>query len=113
MVFDSIVSTHDELRDLPAFPTELINRFNDGRPVENKKEALMNDEFWSMVSELDDHAIHALKTTVLVEYARCKGVSGSEVVKSFDGIDFRNAFSEKEEKLDDVDKAIRKIKDKK
>ena len=74
MVFDSIVSTHDELRDLPAFPTELINRFNDGRTVENKKELLMNDEFWSMVSELDDHAIHALKTTVLVEYARCKEV---------------------------------------
>ncbi len=113
MVFDSIASTHNVIRTLPAFPAEMINRFNEGKAVEDRKSSLINDEFWSMVSELDDHAIHALKTTVLVEYARCKGVSGSEVVKSFDGIDFRKAFAEKEDEEADVDKAIRKIRDKK
>lgn len=112
MVFDSIAATHNVIRGLEAFPTDLIDRFNEGKTVLDRKEALMSDDFWSMVSELDDHAIHALKTTVLVEYARCKGVSGSEVVKSFDGIDFRNTFAEIDEGGADVDKAIRKIKEK-
>ncbi len=94
LFFDSVVSTHDLLRKLSAFPYELILRFNEGKVIEEKKKAMVSDVFLSMVSELDEHAIRALKTTVLVEYARCKGVSGSEVVKSFDGIDFKNVFSE-------------------
>ena len=108
MVFDSVSETREVLRLLDAYPSELIKRFNDGDGLDDRKASLMSDDFWSLVSELDDHAIHALRTTVLVEYARCKGVSGNEVVRSFDGIDFRTVFSEKENL--DLDNAIKNYK---
>ena len=50
---------------------------------------------------LDEQALHAIRTLIMVEYARCKNLPGDAVVKSFDG----KAFTKN---ITDDDIAIRK-----
>lgn len=34
---------------------------------------------------LDERAIHAIETVIMMEYARCNNMSGEAVIKAFDG----------------------------
>ena len=36
-------------------------------------------------NHLDEQAIHAIETVIMVEYARCNNISGEAVIKAFDG----------------------------
>ena len=104
--FDSMSSTRDMLRRLPAYPQVLLNRFNEGKTPDpsffGKSE--MND----ILKELDEQAMHSLRTMILVEYARCKKLSGDTVVKAYDGIDFLSVPSDVE-----TEKALKNIRNKK
>ena len=84
--FDSITATREMLRSLPAYPKELLYRINEGKSPETGSfgQSDLND----ILKELDDQAMHTLRTMILVEYARCKKLPGDVVVKAFDGIDF-------------------------
>lgn len=85
LFFDYNKATREMLRNLPAFPGEIILRMNDG----NSSDLLYGEkpsELEEMLKDLDDQALHALKTMLLVEYARCKKVPGDIVIKAFDGI---------------------------
>ena len=86
--FDSMASTRDMLRSLPAYPRELLNRFNEGKSPDMGLfgQTDLND----ILKDLDDQAMHSLRTMILVEYARCKKLPGDVVVKAYDGIDFLN-----------------------
>lgn len=43
-------------------------------------------------NHLDERAIHAIETVVLVEYARCNNLSGEAVNKAFDGKQMTKPF---------------------
>ena len=60
----------------------------------------------SMIEKLDDQALHAIETVVLLEYARCNKMSGDAVIKAFDGRRFVNISNQDKEIAD----AIRLIK---
>ena len=61
-----------------------------------------------ILKELDDQAMHSLRTMILVEYARCKKLPGDVVVKAYSGVDFMEAASDAA-----TEKALRNIKKKK
>ena len=64
---------------------ELIRRWNGGEGLET--ELFAEREWNSILRELDDQARHAVRTMILVEYARCKKLPGDAVVKAFDGLE--------------------------
>ncbi len=84
--FDAISATRELLRSSAAYPQELILRLNEGR---NPDLGLFGQsDLNNILQELDDQAMHSLRTMILVEYARCKKLSGDTVVKAYDGMDF-------------------------
>ena len=80
--FDSNLQTREMLRALPAYPREILKRLNDGREPMGKE----TGELYSLLEELDEQALHAIRTVMLMEYARCKKIPGDMVIKAFDGI---------------------------
>ena len=91
LFFDYHVSTHETLRNLPAFPEKLINRMNEGRTLgANVLEGATGD-LADILNRLDDRALHSIKTMLLVEYARCTNTPGDVVIKAFEGLDLTAA----------------------
>ena len=86
LFFDNNVDTREMLRNLPAYPKELFLRMNEGRHPDQTLLGQSASELNDILKELDDQARHALKTMLLVEYARCKKIPGDIVIKAFDGI---------------------------
>ena len=86
LFYDNNVDTREMLRRLPAYPRELFLRMNEGRSTEETLLGQSAGELNEILKDLDDQARHALKTMLLVEYARCKNIPGDVVVKAFDGI---------------------------
>lgn len=86
LFFDNNVDTRDMLRNLPAYPKELFFRMNEGKLPDQTLLGQSAGELNDILKELDDQARHALKTMLLVEYARCKKIPGDIVIKAFDGI---------------------------
>ncbi len=89
MFFDYNQATHQMIRDIGAFPEDLIIRFNDGRKDVNTDfglDELFGNSAMEMMMQLDDQAFNTLKTTLLVEYARCTDLSTEGIVKAFAGI---------------------------
>ena len=86
LFFDCNMATRDLLRHLPAYPEGMFLRINDGRPLDGGLLEQTGGELRDILKELDDQALHALKTMILVEYARCKKIPGDVVIKAFDGI---------------------------
>lgn len=84
--FDSMASTRELLRSLPAYPGDLLNRFNEGKSPEMG--LFGQTELRDVLKDLDEQAMHSLRTLILVEYARCKKLPGDVVVKAYDGTDF-------------------------
>ena len=84
--FDSLGATREMLRNSPAYPQEILYRMNGGKSPENGLFGQSNLN--NILKELDDQAMHSLRTMILVEYARCKKLPGEVVVKAYDGIDF-------------------------
>ena len=84
--FDSLTETRELLRGLPAYPQDLLYRINEGRNPERGMfgQSDLND----ILKDLDDQAMHSLRTMILVEYARCKKLPGDAVVKAYGGVDF-------------------------
>ena len=108
LFFDYNKSTHSMLRHLSAFPSELIDRFNDGKHfAEFSIEEISGITIDDINENLDEQALHAIRTIIMLEYARCNNLPGDAVVKSFDGRTFLGDAS-----VDDikVKKAIKKIR---
>jgi hypothetical protein len=82
------------LRHLSAFPTELIDRFNDGKHItELNIESISGITIEDINDKLDDQALHSIRTVIMLEYARCNNLPGDAVVKSFDGRTFSSDVS--------------------
>lgn len=86
LFFDGNSATHDFLRSLPAFPYELLTRFNDGiNPGDFDLNKIIGITDENLFSKLDEQAIYTIRTVLMVEYARCTKLSSETVIKSFDG----------------------------
>jgi len=94
LFFDYTNSTHDMLRHLKAFPTNLINRMNEYQKNNNLDlESITGLSLDSIKEKLDERALHAIKTVIMLEYARCNKVSDNTVINAFDSINFLNKKS--------------------
>ncbi len=82
--FDYNKLTHQTIRDIDIFPESMLKRFNDGdKEVKGGVDTIADDDIVAVFDKLDDKAMNTLKTTLLVEYARCSEMSIDEVIKLF------------------------------
>lgn len=98
-VFDGNFQTHDMIRKMDIFPKCVFPNI----PVLKDKKTIssfIKIENEDIKNHLDDRAIHAIETVVMMEYARCNNISGESVIKAFDG--------QKMTKPTDEDKKIHK-----
>ena len=109
LLYDSNMDTHDMLRHITSFPTDLYKKLNfeDGAV---ELPAFFGAADGKIFDSLDKEALRAIKTVIMLEYARCTSTPGDEVIKSFDGMtfDFRS-----EERDIAAAKALKNIKKKK
>lgn len=113
MFFDYNQATHQMIRDISAFPEELIIRFNDGKKEVDTDfgfENLFDNSAMDLFMQLDDQAFNTLKTTLLVEYARCSNLSNEGIVKAFSGIKLVRPEFNVDKELKDSIKAIKEKK---
>ncbi len=83
-IFDGNFLTHDIIREMDIFPKCVFPNnpvINDNKPISS----FIKIENESIKNHLDDRAIHAIETVVMMEYARCNNISGESVIKAFDG----------------------------
>ena len=82
-IFDNCDKTHEFIRKNCLFPEKMIEisgfAQNERGPLASQ---FITQE---LINSLDDQAIHAIETMIMVEYARCNNMSGQSVVKAFDG----------------------------
>ena len=91
MFYDYNNKTHQILRAVGAFPNEIIKRFNDGdENVNLDVSSFLGKGSQSIVNKLDNNAVYAIRSMIMLEYARCSQLPGEEVIRTFDGIDFTN-----------------------
>ncbi len=108
LIFDNSEQTHSFIRDTGIFPYILFeNKAVDGRHIQESgiSDLLMSD----IKDKLDEQAIHAIETVIMLEYARCVNMSGDAVIKSFDG----RRFVDKTERDKKIANAISLIKENK
>lgn len=86
LFYDHNQKTHQLMRHLSLFPTELIVRFNEGVDFSSfELSRFLGEKTQDIVEHLDDQALQAVRQTIMVEYARCTQLPDRTVVKSFDG----------------------------
>lgn len=90
LFYDYNNSTHEMIRNIGAFPEELIRSFNNGNADTYSSTNLLFGMPEGVLDKLDDAAFQSIRTVVMLEYARCAKLSGESVVKSFDGVTFGN-----------------------
>lgn len=84
--FDTNHGTNDMLRSVGAYPRELIERYNEGVRDFRGNRAIMTETMISkLVGNLDERALHAVRTLLLLEYARCANLTGEDVLRAYDG----------------------------
>lgn len=107
LYYDYNVKTHTMIRNIGAFPEELVRLINGGtsqRPYGNP--SILPGIPENVTQKLDDQAFQAIRTVIMLEYARCENLSGDAVVKSFNGISFGRIESNPK-----ADEALRAIKE--
>ncbi len=109
LFYDYNKKTHKMIRNIAAFPHELIKRFNDGEePVDFELNMLFKADAKKIIDSLDEQAISTIKTILMVEYSRCNNISSEAVIKFFEGIDLTKKEFSNEQK--DTARALKNIK---
>lgn len=86
LFYDHNQKTHQLMRHLSLFPTELVIRFNEGIDFSSfELSEFLGEKMQDIVDRLDDQALQTVRQTIMTEYARCTKLPYSAVVKSFDG----------------------------
>jgi len=84
LVFDSNAQTHDLIRKEGLFPKSII-KSAEADTSDQTISAFVQMENDNIREHLDEQAIHAIETVIMVEYARCNNMTGDSVIKAFDG----------------------------
>lgn len=109
LFFDYNQSTHEMIRNLSAFPTELVNIINNKDFDEEVNIGNIIDlPVENIENVLDEQALHAIKTVFMIEYARCTNLPGDAVIKSFNGSSFVGKITD--DKIT-VKKALKNLKE--
>ena len=95
------------IRNIKAFPEDLVLNFNNGEKDAYSRANGIAGIPQTITEKLDDQALHAIRTVVMVEYARCVNLPGDDVVKAFEGTTIQT-LSEIDIK---TEQAIRNIKE--
>ena len=85
LFFDYNNETHQMIRTIKVFPEELLTIFNNGEKDPYSTANGIAGIPKSITDKLDEQALHAIRTVVMVEYARCANLPGDDVVKAFEG----------------------------
>ena len=85
LFFDYNNETHQLIRSIKVFPEDLLSIFNNGRKDLYSSASGIAGIPKTITDKLDDQAFHAIRTVVMVEYARCTNLSGDDVIKAFEG----------------------------
>ena len=84
--FDYNTATHDLLRSISGFPKDFMLQLNKPDHINSLDISAMVDESTKNVLQLlDEKAKHAIKTLIMIEYARCTETPGEKIVQAFDG----------------------------
>lgn len=94
LFFDYNNTTHQMIRNIKAFPEDLILNFNNGEKDAYSRANGIAGIPQTITEKLDDQALHAIRTVVMVEYARCVNLPGDDVVKAFEGTSIRQTLSD-------------------
>ena len=106
--FDHNNATHKYLREIKAFPEDLISTFNLGEADPYSAASGIAGIPHNITERLDAQALHAIRTVVMMEYARCENMTGDEVVKAFEGYSVKPTVTENDKK---TRQALSKIKE--
>lgn len=74
---------HDLIRSIGVFPEKFLN--SEGNKQKKDQIGLISLNSDEINSHLDEQAIHAIETVIMVEYARCNKLSSEAVIKAFNG----------------------------
>ena len=84
LFFDYTQSTHTMIRNLSSFPSKFLNDFQEENKMSGYSEQFISKIITKEINEkLDERALHAIKTVVMLEYARCSNLS-NDLLKTFD-----------------------------
>ena len=105
LIFDNNEQTHRIIRDTGIFPYML---FGSSESVLKEKNATDLSGFLldDVKDKLDEQALHAIETVIMLEYARCNKMSGDAVIKAFDGRRFIN-ITEQDKEIADAIKSVK------
>lgn len=105
LIFDNHEQTRYIIHENGIFPDLLFDTKD-----ESNNKSRINDLSELLIEEikdkLDDRALHAIETVVMLEYARCNNMSGDAVIKAFDGKRFL-AVSQKDIEITNAINAIK------
>lgn len=105
LIFEYNEQTRDFVRRIGLLPKQVINENSNSREeVQISSFVQMDND--DIKNHLDEQAIHAIETVIMMEYARCNKMSGESVIKAFDG----RLLSQTTEKDVKVKDALAKIK---
>lgn len=88
LIFDCNEQTHQVIREM-GFLDSVPDRSFADESDSHFLSSFVRAEDGDIRKHLDDQAIHAIETVVMVEYARCNNIPGEAVVKAFDGRNVR------------------------
>lgn len=108
LVFDNNKQTHDYIRKLGLFPQNII-RTKDTSGLGQTISSFIPLDNDDIRNHLDERAIHAIETVIMLEYARCNNMTGEAVIKSFDG----KRITQLSDQDSQVKAALDRIKEKK
>lgn len=85
LFFDYTEATHEMIRSIKAFPLKLVNSFDKEKQSESEKSEIFDVMTKEINQKLDERALHAIKTVVMMEYARCSDLPNELLLKTFGG----------------------------
>ena len=88
LIFDNKEQTHRVIREAGIFPYGLFGVSDKGK-TEGKLSGLADMMSGTIQDRLDEQALHAIETVIMLEYARCSRIPGDAVIKAFDGCRLR------------------------
>ena len=83
MLFDNNSDTHDFMREVGAFPDDIV------KIIANNKAQIKKHKEKSNSVELDEKAVNTLKTVAAIEYARCAGITIDKAIKIINNLEIK------------------------
>ena len=86
LFFDYNESTHEMIRNIKAIPPALVNDASKELETDNLEQEKILDVITKEINQkLDERALHAIKTVVMMEYARCVDLPNELLLKTIGG----------------------------